>query len=206
MQDSNRENKKDAILRAAEEEFMQKGFDGARMMEIAKKAGVGHPLLHYHFSNKKKLFQNVISGKFNILAQSVLFSLDETDKDIEERIGMIVSRHFDFVQQHADYLRFIINELEVHPELLEEVKPFLAQQFENASNKLQLLLDAAAEDGKIQYMNASTLVLDIISLNAFCIWSRPLMNTRTKDGLDHVFLAMRKTEIVKMILGRLRIE
>ena len=52
-----KDNKKACILRAAEQEFMQKGFDGARMVEIAKRAGVGHPLLHYHFHTKEESAQ-----------------------------------------------------------------------------------------------------------------------------------------------------
>ena len=35
------------ILEAAEREFLEKGYDGARTISIAKTAGVTHALLHY---------------------------------------------------------------------------------------------------------------------------------------------------------------
>jgi AcrR family transcriptional regulator len=40
---------KQIILEAAEAEFLEKGFGNTKMMAIAKRAGVSHPFLHYHF-------------------------------------------------------------------------------------------------------------------------------------------------------------
>ena len=37
------------ILKAAEQEFMLKGFDGAKTTSIAHAAGVTHAMLHYYF-------------------------------------------------------------------------------------------------------------------------------------------------------------
>ena len=53
------DNKREEILKAAEKEFMLHGYDGARIVAIAKRACVGHPLLHYHFKTKKDLFKFV---------------------------------------------------------------------------------------------------------------------------------------------------
>lgn len=45
-----------SILRAAVEEFAERGEDGARMEAIAKAAGVNKALLHYYFGNKEGLY------------------------------------------------------------------------------------------------------------------------------------------------------
>ncbi|MCR4681662.1 MAG: TetR/AcrR family transcriptional regulator [Bacteroidales bacterium] len=201
-----RDNKKDVIIQAAEEEFLQKGYDGARMMEIAQKAGVGHPLLHYHFSNKRKLFQNVVSGKLNVLMQSVLISLDEPDRDFSERISLMVSRHFDFLQEHGNYIRFILKELDMHPELMAQVRLAVVEQFNEAKNRFQVALDQEIEKGNICYIDAQTLILDIVSLNVFCILTNPLVGNVVDDSQNKAFLEMRKSENVKMVLGRLQIK
>ena len=39
------------ILKAAEHEFLVKGFAGARTTSIASAAGVTHAMLHYYFRN-----------------------------------------------------------------------------------------------------------------------------------------------------------
>lgn len=53
-------NKKSLILEAAKKEFAEKGFDGARMESIAKRAGVNKALLHYHYTNKENLYREVL--------------------------------------------------------------------------------------------------------------------------------------------------
>ncbi|MBP9023933.1 MAG: TetR/AcrR family transcriptional regulator [Spirochaetes bacterium] len=48
------------ILEAAIAEFGEKGFDGTRTGEIAKRAGVASGLLHYHFKTKENLYHEVL--------------------------------------------------------------------------------------------------------------------------------------------------
>ena len=42
------------ILQAAEKEFFEKGYIGARTTSIAEAAGVTHTMLHYYFRTKDK--------------------------------------------------------------------------------------------------------------------------------------------------------
>ena len=55
----NKINTESRILEAAKEVFIAKGFDGARMQEIADTAEINKALLHYYFRNKDKLFEAV---------------------------------------------------------------------------------------------------------------------------------------------------
>jgi len=43
---------RDKIFRAATQVFEEKGYSGARMQEIADKAGINKALLHYYFRSK----------------------------------------------------------------------------------------------------------------------------------------------------------
>jgi AcrR family transcriptional regulator len=48
------------ILRAAAEVFAESGFPGARVDEIARRAGVNKAMLYYHVGDKKDLYEAVI--------------------------------------------------------------------------------------------------------------------------------------------------
>ena len=48
------------ILEAAIAEFGEKGFDGTRTGEIARRAGAASGLLHYHFKTKENLYCEVL--------------------------------------------------------------------------------------------------------------------------------------------------
>lgn len=47
------------ILKAAEEVFAEKGFDGARVDEIAKRAGVNKALIYYYFESKDQILEEL---------------------------------------------------------------------------------------------------------------------------------------------------
>jgi AcrR family transcriptional regulator len=49
------------IVAAAREEFARRGFAGARVEQIARRAGVNKQLLFYYFHSKRGLFQAVLA-------------------------------------------------------------------------------------------------------------------------------------------------
>ncbi len=56
---------KENIRKAAKTEFAERGFQGARMAKIAESAGVNKALIHYYFTNKEGLYEEVLDRMFN---------------------------------------------------------------------------------------------------------------------------------------------
>lgn len=52
------------ILMAATAEFARKGYDGARLRDVAEAAGVHHALLHHYYGDKEGLFRAVVEKAF----------------------------------------------------------------------------------------------------------------------------------------------
>jgi TetR/AcrR family transcriptional repressor of nem operon len=48
------------VIRAAYRTLAEKGFEGLRMREIAKRAGMDHATLHYYFAGKEALIHGVL--------------------------------------------------------------------------------------------------------------------------------------------------
>ena len=61
--ESKKENARSKILACAANIFAEKGFDGARVDEIAKMAGVPKSLIYYHFKSKEEIY-DVLSLEF----------------------------------------------------------------------------------------------------------------------------------------------
>lgn len=53
-------DRKQRILRAAMDEFLDRGLHGARMQSIADRAGVNKALLHYYYGSKDELYRRVL--------------------------------------------------------------------------------------------------------------------------------------------------
>ena len=69
------EARREAILDAALEEFAAKGYAGARMEDIARRAGVAKGTLYLHFGDKEGLFNGLAESAFapmHALAKEIL--------------------------------------------------------------------------------------------------------------------------------------
>jgi len=60
---------KDRILQAAFAEFSERGFAGARVDEIANRAGANKALLYQYYGDKEALFKHVLECKMGELAR-----------------------------------------------------------------------------------------------------------------------------------------
>ena len=58
-------NVKEKIIETATKFFSEKGYDGAKMNEIALAAGVNKALIYYYFPSKQAILDHIIEGFFN---------------------------------------------------------------------------------------------------------------------------------------------
>lgn len=193
------------ILQAAEREFLEKGYSGAKTTAIAQAAGVTHAMLHYYFRTKEKLFEKIAVGKMNQLKRVMFGVIGNPDLPLRERLKQGVEQHFDFIAENPHLPRFIFNELHEHPERIDQVKNSIASIAAKAITTLQNEIDRKAASGECRPVDARMLMLDIASLNLFPFIAAPLISSsfgKLFEGRDE-FLEMRKKENVRTVLGKL---
>ncbi|MBD5238437.1 MAG: TetR/AcrR family transcriptional regulator [Bacteroidales bacterium] len=191
------------ILKAAEAEFLAKGFDGARTTSIARAAGVTHAMLHYYFRSKEKLFQQIISEKFSHLQGIMLSSLLDADKPLMEKISQAIEQHLDFLAANPDLPRFLLTILSGNPELLSTAMSTL--NVSGMSSIIQAEIDRNAEAGLCRRIDARMLLLDIVSLNIFSFISAPVISLLLGSFTESPeFIEQRKKNNVEIILNKLR--
>ena len=98
--------------------FLEQGFDGASMNDIARAAGVSKGTLYVYFQNKEQLFQAICSEECQSQAED-LFNFDQDDTDVEATLTRI---GIDFVTlichpERASAARTIIAIAERMPEI-----------------------------------------------------------------------------------------
>jgi TetR/AcrR family transcriptional regulator, upper aerobic nicotinate degradation pathway regulator len=104
------------ILDAAKSEFAEKGYDGARMGAIARKAKVNQALIHYYFNTKEHLYSQVVQYIFGVDKKEMASAPEFFDRlglTSSQRlycaISLLVNLHLDI--QDPDYSRIISIEL-----------------------------------------------------------------------------------------------
>ena len=102
------------IFEAATVVFEEEGLSGARMQNIADRAGINKALLHYYFRTKDHLFEAV----FTKLAQKMFMKFSpifEKNLSLEDKIRFFFKEHISFMQRNPKLPGFIINEINHNP-------------------------------------------------------------------------------------------
>lgn len=190
------------ILEAAEREFLQKGFAGARTSAIAEAAGVNHAMLHYYFRTKENLFETIAAKKMVLLREILTITPEEAAMPLIEQIRTMTERHFEFVKANPDLPRFVITEIIGNPERREMILGHLRKYLPELINQFQLRIDEEVIRGNCRRVEASMLLFDIVSLNLFPFMMAPLSSAIFSDYDE--FLELRKQEVIETIISRIR--
>ena len=103
------------ILDAAQAVFLEKGLAGARMQEIADRAGINKALLHYYFRSKDKLSELIINRAVGAMMPRLMAIL-EADLDLFEKIRQLTSEYISLISQRSFMPLFIVNEVNRNPQ------------------------------------------------------------------------------------------
>ena len=90
------EKKREAILKAAIEEFYTKGYEGSSMDTVSKEANVSKATVYNHFKNKEELFLAIVHILKQRLEESFKYEYTK-DKSIEEQLYEIARKEMDFL-------------------------------------------------------------------------------------------------------------
>ena len=199
-------NKEQAILEAAEHEFMEKGFEAAKTTKIASLAGVTHAMLHYYFRTKENLFDLVFDKKTRLLKESLFSAFDNPDMPLIEKIQTGMEAHFELIRANAHLPRFVLNELIYKPKRLKMLEGKIKKISASVAGKISVEIEREVKKGTINPIDPVTLMLDIASMNIFVFAVLPLLRTFAVGAYDSedAFLEARKKENVEIIMRRLK--
>lgn len=194
------------ILEAAVQEFMAKGYAGARTTAIAEAAGVTHAMLHYYFRTKDKLLDRIIESKIGTLRDIMLASLGDPTIPLFDKIKSTIENHQDFIAANPELPRFMINEVLSRPDRMPKVIEQLKHHTPLVVQSLQRQIDEYADRGLCRRVDAGMLMLDIVSLNIFPFSATPMVNALLGGMMENrqAFVEARKIENVETIMKKLQ--
>ena len=185
---------KENILKAAEVVFHENGFKGARTTAIAKKAGISRTMLHYYYSTKEDLFQEIVRNSFGHFVKHAQ-SLFDGQHDLKSLIEKLVDMLGAMLEEKPGLPTFIVNILNETPELVTNV-PFV--QDEHLPALLDELLNEARKKKEISSsISGENLLINIYGLCSIPYQVAPLikfkenrtdaaMETFMKDRLEMI--------------------
>ncbi len=196
------ENTEEQILGAAKNVFQAKGMDGARMQEIADKAGINKAMLHYYYRSKQLLFEAVFKNAFSLLAPQ-LNAILNNDSSIEEKIKKFTSNYISFIIKHPYLPNFIIQELNRNQDFILKLKD--NKGFPNL-NRFKKQVDEEVKKGIIKPISAEQLFINILALNIFPFVAKPLIMafTNADSKVYKQLMEDRKIEVANFIINSIK--
>jgi len=106
------ENNRERILQAAEKIFAEKGYDAARIDQIAVDAGVNKALIYYYFKNKRALIEELFERFFRESAALLVSYVKHGGLDYSPspEADRIFDSYFSYFEAKRDLLRIMLME------------------------------------------------------------------------------------------------
>jgi AcrR family transcriptional regulator len=190
------------IFDAAHEVFLQKGMDGAKMQEIADRAGINKALLHYYYRSKEKLYESVARA---ILGKAVpaVRQIIENEQPLEDKIRRFIDFYISLISRNTFIPLFIVTEINKHPERFFDT--ILPQDLPKPTVFFQQV-EAEIAAGRIRPIKPQHLIANIVAMCVFPFLGKPLLRLFLGMGAGEMklFMEERKTQVTEFVLASLR--
>lgn len=102
---------KQKLLDASLEAFSENGFKGTSTRDIAARAGVHHPLITYHFSNKDRLWRSAVKYVFGEFIAALQNAQAQHANDCPKtRFAAMIRIYVHYAAQHPALHKIILQE------------------------------------------------------------------------------------------------
>lgn len=194
------EKKRLDILAAAQEEFKEKGFLGASMDSLAKRAEVSKRTVYNHFPSKEVLFHSIVMQLCDSFSQAVNIKY-QSSKPLDEQLRIAAISELQLLGSECfrDLNRITLAEFIRSPELASSTLEYLGEQ----KDGLHVWITDAIKDSRLKAVDADYAAqqfLGLIKANAF--WPQLLMNQNFPSPEQQQIIA---DDTVFMFLARYEI-
>ena len=195
------------ILDAADDIFVRRGTDGARMQEIADRAGVNKSLVHYYFRTKADLARAVWLRIATSYAPGI-FHMMASDVPLDRKIDEFVDAYFTTLKRHPYLPAYVVSEVARRPALL---RGFYTAERRTTARRMVLKLQSQIRDHtrkrKMAPVAAEQFLVTMWSACVLPFAARPvtsaLLGLSPKD-FDR-FIARRRRELPAFLKRGLRL-
>ena len=198
------EGAKRRIMQAATEDFAARGFAGARMSDIAERAGVNKRMLYHYYGDKDALFLAVLERAYSAIRDRER-ALELDSLAPEQAMRRLVETTWDHYLDHPEFISLLNSENLHRARLLKSSKRAREMHMPFAA-VIARILRRGAEQGIFRSgVDPVDLYISIAGLGYFYLSNRFTLSVifgRDLEGREQ--LARRRSHIVEVVLGYLR--
>ena len=194
------------ILNKAKEVFMQKGFAGARMQEIADAAGINKAMLHYYFRSKEQLFKVIVED----IMQGFLPQLGDAlagEGSVIEKLEKVIRLYISIISENPFVPMFVLHELSQNRTSFITTMKKRAARFPDFPAFFMQIIEEQAE-GKIKPVPPAHLIMNVMGMVIFPFIAKPVVINLVgvPEGQFDVMMHQRADVVVGFMKDALRVD
>lgn len=166
------ESMEDRILASAEQLFLERGFDGTSMSDIAAKAGINRPTLHYYFRTKDKMFRAVLSRIVLSFVPRVYDIIVQSEKPVADRVSEVLDAYMVIFMNKPCLPLFVAREIQRDFDFL--VRMMRQEQIDRYAHKIICALQTEMDGGRLRKVPLRSLFYTFYGLLVFPFLTRHL--------------------------------
>lgn len=159
-------------MACAEKLFLERGFDGTNMSDIALSVGINRPTLHYYFRTKDKMFRAVLARIVLSFVPRVYDIVVNSEKPVTERISQVFDAYMAIFLAKPCLPLFMAREVQRDFDFL--LRMLQQEQIDRYVRKIIRALEAEMDAGKLKKVPLRTLFYTFYGLMVFPFLSRRL--------------------------------
>jgi len=193
-----------AILAAATAEFTAKGLNGARVDEIARRAGVNKRMIYHYFGDKEGLYLSALEATYAAIRTAEI-GLHLSDKDPGEGMRELILFTWHYFIEHPEFLSMLGTENLHRAAYLKKSKKIRDLHSPLIGMIADLLERGAQQNVFRRGVDPVDLYISIAGLGWFYMSNRHTLSTIfARDLIARDALEARGRTIVDVVLAYLR--
>ena len=189
------------ILKAAQEIFIEKGKDGARMQEIADRAEVNKAMLFYYYTNKELLYNEVLKENMMTIFEKIK-AIVLSEQDQHKKIEKLIDTYINFFKENVTLPSLIIRELASGGENIRQVIRNIKKKagFHLPDTFVNMIMNSILKK-QFRNVDPKQTILNIVGMCVIYFIGKPLIEIilDLEDIDTDKFLEERKESIIHLL-------
>ncbi len=150
------------ISEAALELFAERGYKGASIAQISKRAGVSKGLLYNYFESKQELLHYIVLHAVET-GEDMLEEIVSSAAGPAEKLRQFTERSIELLVSDLKHWRLLAS-LAFQPDILNDLMPVLEQKQGDAMNKMKTVFEGLGYENPTEEMLFYSAVMDGLAM------------------------------------------
>ena len=183
---------RDKLINAAQQVFLEKGYDNATTREITERADLGAGTFYVHFKEKRLIYDALVR-RFNREMHHRWIAARTPDMSVEKKVVAALRASFDYFRDNADLARLILIK---GPPVDAE---YTMKLHSGVGTELHEILEDGIKSGAVSEIEPA--VLSTVILGISVVMGRWLLSPQPPDNAEEI-----EEEIIRFCLRGMRPE